>query len=131
MLKERAPMIFIGIFGIKELQKKIATLNNVVCPACQALTRSEIFRSDSCFHIFFIPLIKWNTRYYAKAACCSSVFEIDATQARQLEEGQITEIKPEYLHPLNSRLPYQICSSCQARVESGFSFCPYCGRKLQ
>jgi hypothetical protein len=123
-------MIFIGIFGVKEVQKSIGTYNNVICPVCHALTRLEIIKTYTYFHIFFIPIFKWNTRYYVKPACCGSFHEFDPVIARQYEKGQITEIKDEYLRPVNRYLPCRSCANCGAQVESGFSFCPYCGRRL-
>lgn len=122
-------MIFIGIFGVKEVQKSIGTYNNVICPACHALTRFEIFKTYTCFHIFFIPIFRWNTKYYIKPACCGSIYEFDPASAREYEKGQISEIKDEYLRPVN-HYPSRTCVNCGAQVESGFSFCPYCGRRL-
>ncbi|MDD2234256.1 MAG: zinc ribbon domain-containing protein [Desulfitobacteriaceae bacterium] len=123
-------MIFIGIFGIKEVQKSIGPHNNVICPACHALTRLEVFKTYACFHVFFIPIFKWNTKYSVKSACCGSIYEFDPIYARQYEKGQITEIRDEYLRSVNHFLSSSSCANCGANVEPGFSFCPYCGRRL-
>ncbi|HWQ71295.1 MAG TPA: zinc ribbon domain-containing protein [Desulfitobacteriaceae bacterium] len=122
-------MIFIGIFGVKEVQKSIASYNNVVCPACQALTHFEIFKTYTYFHLFFLPLFSWNTKYYVKPACCGRIFEFDPLFARQYEKGRLPEIKDEYLRPLDRCLPGRSCANCGARLEPEFSFCPYCGRR--
>lgn len=123
-------MFFIGIFGIEQAQKQIAGYNNIICPACGALTRYEIFKTYSYFHIFFIPTFRWNIRYFVKPACCGSIFELDPTIGEQIEKGQNPDIRNEHLHPTEKYLPYKICSGCNSKVEPRYSFCPYCGRRL-
>lgn len=123
-------MFFVGIFGINQTRKTIGVYNNAICPACHAFTRYEIFKTYSYFHIFFIPLYKWDIKYYVKAACCSSIFELDASIGQQYEKNKSTEINKEHLHQINEYLPYRVCENCKARVESNYSFCPYCGQKF-
>jgi hypothetical protein len=123
-------MFFIGIFGIKEAQKPIGTLNNVICPTCQSLTRFEIVKTYTYFHIFFIPTFRWNTKYYVSSACCGSIYELDSDIALKYQQGQISEIKNEYLHPVNRYLPDRTCHNCGARAELGYNYCPYCGKEL-
>ncbi|MFZ3132907.1 MAG: zinc ribbon domain-containing protein [Desulfosporosinus sp.] len=123
-------MFFIGIFGVKEVLKPIGTYNNVICPACNVLTRFEIFRIYSYFHIFFIPTFRWNMRYYSKSACCDSIYVLDTIIGQQYVNGRTPEIKNEYLRPVNQCLPDRTCSNCGAKVELEHSFCPYCGRRL-
>jgi hypothetical protein len=123
-------MFFVGIFGIDQRKKEIGTYNNAVCPACRAFTRLIIYKSYSCFHIFFIPTYKWNEKYYAESACCGSISELDPVIGRQYEAGRLPEIKTENLHPAAQSLPYKTCSKCQAKVKREYSFCPHCGQKL-
>ena len=123
-------MFFIGIFGIDQKEKHIGTYNNAICPACGALTRFEVYKSYSFFHIFFIPVFRWNIKYFVKSVCCSSIYELDPEIGRQYESGNSPDIKTEHLNMMNGYLPYKICVNCRARVESRYSYCPYCGSKL-
>jgi RNA polymerase subunit RPABC4/transcription elongation factor Spt4 len=123
-------MFFVGIFGVNQTQKSIGTKNNIICPACNAWSHWEIYVTYSYFHIFFIPVYKWNQRYYVKSACCSSIYELDPQIAQQYEKDQNFEIKAEHLQPVNTYLPYNICKNCKSRIELGYKFCPYCGQKL-
>lgn len=123
-------MFFIGIFGIDQKEKQIGTYNNAVCPACGALTRFEIYKTYSFFHIFFIPVFRWNVKYIVKPVCCGSIYELDPEIGRQYENGKSPDIRSEHLNLLNRYLPYKICSRCRARVAPEYSFCPYCGSKL-
>lgn len=123
-------MFFIGIFGIDQKYKPIGTYNNVICPACGALTHYEIFKSYSYFHIFFIPTFKWNIKYYVRSTCCNSSFELDPLIGQEFERGNNPEIKEEHLHSANQRSLYKYCRNCGATFDSSYSYCPYCGGKL-
>jgi RNA polymerase subunit RPABC4/transcription elongation factor Spt4 len=123
-------LFFIGIFGIDRKQKPLGTYNNAICPACGALTRLEIFKTYSYFHIFFIPIFRWNVKYFVKSVCCSSIYELDPVIGKQYEKEGSVEIRSEHLRPVSEYLPYKVCSNCGARFESGYGFCPYCGNKL-
>lgn len=123
-------MFFIGIFGIEETKKQIETYNNAICPTCGTMTRFEIFKSYSYFHVFFIPTFKWNIRYYIKPVCCDNIYELDPFIGQQFEKGLKPEIRNEHLRNMSHFLSYRTCGSCGSKVESQFSFCPYCGRRL-
>jgi hypothetical protein len=123
-------MFFIGIFGIQDAQKSIGSYNNTICPSCSALTRFEVLKAYTYFHIFFIPTFKWNVRYYVKPVCCGSIYELDPVVGQQYEKGLTPEIRNEHMRPVNQHLPFKTCSSCRARTESGYSFCPHCGARL-
>ena len=62
-------MFFIGIFGVHQTEKQLGNYNNVICPSCGSFTRLQIFKRYTYFHIFFIPVFKWNIKYLHKAAC--------------------------------------------------------------
>lgn len=124
-------MFFIGIFGIDEAEKSIGTYNNAICPACGAMTRFEIIKKYSYFHIFFIPTFRWNIRYYLKPACCSNVYELDTDIGREYEKDNSIEVKSEHMRPVSQYLPFNVCSNCSAKVDPKYSFCPYCGKRLQ
>jgi DNA-directed RNA polymerase subunit RPC12/RpoP len=123
-------MFFIGILGVNQKQKPLDIYNNAVCPSCGALTRFEVFKTYSYFHIFFIPIFRWNVKYFVKPACCGSIYELDPNIGKQYENENHINIKNEHLHPVNQYLPYKTCPNCSAKFESSYSFCPHCGEKL-
>lgn len=123
-------MFFIGIFGIDQKSKQIGTCNNKICPACGAMTRFEIYKSYSYFHIFFIPTFRWNTRYYVKSTCCGNMFELDPIIGEEFERGNNPEIKEEHLRFSKEYLLFKHCKNCGARSDPSYSYCPYCGEKL-
>lgn len=123
-------MFFVGIFGVNQTDKPIGTNNNIVCPNCGALTRLEVYKRYSYFHLFFIPTFKWNIKYYVKAGCCDNISELDPTIGAQYEKGINPEIKAEQLHPLRQYAPFKICPNCRKKVVSDYYYCPYCGLRF-
>ncbi len=125
-----AAVFFIGVFGIDRARKQIGTHNNAICPTCGAMTRFDILKTCSYFHVFFIPVFRWDVKYYVKPACCESLCELDPDIGREYEKGRNPEIRDEHLQPINVRPGLKICSNCKARLEPGFSYCPCCGSRL-
>jgi hypothetical protein len=122
-------MFFFGIFGVQSGQKPVGTFNNIVCPGCRALSRLEIIKTYDYFHIFFIPVHRWNIRYFAKDPCCGRIFELDPAIGRQYEQGLTPDITEAHLSPVGHPASSAICSQCGSRLESNFSYCPFCGQK--
>lgn len=123
-------MFFIGIFGVQDKDKYIGTYNNIVCPSCERLARYEIHKFYRYFHIFFIPIFRWNVRYLVKTSCCGCLYEMDPFVGREFEKNPNTEINNEDLRQVNNYLPFKYCSNCKTDVPAEFSYCPYCGGKL-
>jgi hypothetical protein len=76
-------MFFIGIFGIQDKDKYIGTCSNIECPSCGRLARYEIHKSYRYFHIFFIPIFRWNFRYFVKTSCCGRLYQLDPFVGRE------------------------------------------------
>ncbi|HBG09498.1 MAG: zinc ribbon domain-containing protein [Limnochordia bacterium] len=120
-------MFFIGIFGIQDKEEIIKTEQGVTCPVCGAYDRYEVIRAYTYFHIFFIPVWKWNRRYFIRTRCCQRVCGLDEELGQRIEEGQAVSISTEHL---DCRQPAgRFCSSCGAQLHSAFNYCPYCGKR--
>lgn len=125
-------MFFIAFFGVDHKQKHIGTYNNTVCPSCGALTRYEIYKSYTYFHIFLIPTFRWNVKYIVKPACCGHLFELDPSVGRAFAKNPNTEIRKENMKNIYSgeKSIYKYCHDCKKNVHPEYRFCPYCGGKL-
>lgn len=123
-------MFFFGVFGIHSAQKPVGTFQNILCPACHALTRLEISKAYTYFHLFFIPTFKWNVRYFAVSACCGQIFELDPNLGQQYEKGFTPDITPSQLTPLGVSRSIGLCSQCGKELSPVYRFCPYCGHEL-
>lgn len=88
-------MLFIG--GISTGIKPIEYLKTVICSHCGAYGRYQVYMTFCYFSFFFIPLFKWNKRFYVQMSCCGAVYELDSEVGRMLLRGAETEIREEDL----------------------------------
>ena len=92
-------MIFIG--GIGHGQKEIPYGQPAaLCAICGGYGRYQVIMAYTYFSFFFIPLFKWNRRYYVKTTCCGSLYELDPEVGKALARGEQMEIRQEHLHLL-------------------------------
>jgi rRNA maturation endonuclease Nob1 len=93
------------------------------------------------FHFFFIPLFRWNEKYYVKCNGCNSIYEFSKEKGKRLEKGEDLEvvywdlktIENEYGHQYNENINSiykNSCEHCGKSLESKFEYCPYCGEKI-
>ncbi|NLM13965.1 MAG: zinc ribbon domain-containing protein [Epulopiscium sp.] len=124
-------MFFIGIFGIEQKQKEVSDRRNIICPSCEALGSYRLIKVYNYFHIFFIPIFKWNIRYYIKTSCCNKMFEINAEIGKRIEDGEPVELKSDALQSLGAAEESNRCYHCGSTIDPRYSFCPYCGKNLK
>ncbi|AZT89283.1 zinc-ribbon domain-containing protein [Caldicellulosiruptor changbaiensis] len=132
-------MFFIGIFGIEEKAKVIRQIDVEICPFCTRKGSYTLFKVYNYLHFFFIPVLRWNTRYFIQTSCCSKVYLITNPQlAHDLEHGKdvpITLADVELFRNLQGMyqegIDSDFCPNCGNRVLKNFLYCPYCGQKLE
>jgi hypothetical protein len=125
-------MFFFGIFGVDYKEKEVKIIKNIICKACGQLSSYVLLTTYNYFHFFFIPIFKWNKRYYLKDRCCSSVFEISEETFDKINEKESVEINDNELKEVKNSSYNEviICKNCGRRADSHFEYCPYCGSKL-
>lgn len=123
-------MFFVGIFGIETKEKKIKELSNFFCKSCNKEEQGQLIKNYNYFHFFFLPVFKWNERYFLLCNNCSTVYEISKEKGKRLESGEdnITYWDLKEIKFYNKR---RICKSCNKEIEDSFLYCPYCGNKLE
>ena len=120
-------MFFVVTSGQKE--KKLQFNQMIMCKNCDRYGHIEIYKIYSYLSFFFIPLFKWNKRYYAKMQCCNAVCEISKELGIQIEKGVITSLDPSILH-FTKQYQYKTCYQCGYTTSEDFDYCPKCGSKL-
>ena len=138
-------MIFIG--GISQGEKILNYTQTVICDICGRYGRYQVIMTYMYFSFFFIPLFKWNKRFYVKMTCCGSVYELDPEVGRDILAGRQVEITRKDL-TLCQRgnasggswrgeggsaaggQTRRRCSRCGYETEEDFAFCPKCGNKF-
>jgi len=59
---------------------------------CGAYGRYQVMMTYMYFSFFFIPLFKWNKKFYVKMSCCEAVYELDPEKGKALARGQQADI---------------------------------------
>lgn len=127
-------MFFVGVFGIENKQKEIKYLNNIPCRKCDKGSGGKLIKTFSFFHFFFIPLFKWNEKYFVICNDCSLLYEIPKEKGKEIEKGENSDISYWDLRPVETGYNYSatnICGHCGKVVEADFEYCPYCGTKIR
>lgn len=130
-------MFFIGVFGVQNKQKEVKYLNSIPCRNCNDGSRGKLIKTFNFFHFFFIPLFRWNEKYYVVCDDCNAVYEIPKDKGKRIENGEESEITYWDLQPVETRYhngSYTAgnkCNNCGRTVEADFEFCPYCGARLR
>lgn len=129
-------MFFIGVFGIENKNKEIKVLDNLSCKKCNSIVTGKLIKSFDFFHFFFIPLFKWNEKYYVLCDCCNTLYTINKEKGKAIERGEninitywdLQEIDNGYYNNVNFQ--GHVCKNCGNKVEPNFKYCPYCGTQI-
>ncbi|WP_195262524.1 MULTISPECIES: zinc-ribbon domain-containing protein [unclassified Clostridium] len=129
-------MFFIGIFGIENKEKEIKIINNLTCKSCNRLSMARVIKQYEFFHFFFIPIFKWNEKYYVECESCKKIFSISKEKGKMIEKGENIDITYWDLNEVNSTYGYDyninsVCKSCGKVVDSEYKYCPYCGHEIK
>lgn len=117
-------MFFIGIFGInnKSSVKKEVSFE---CTGCLE-DKSEVIENYSVFEIFFMPVYKYNKKYFLRCKKCESLYWLDEEKIEYIlktEKVRYEDIK---------KIIYQkeVCPNCGVNISEKYEYCPSCGHKL-
>lgn len=128
-------MIFIG--GISSGQKVLDYVKTVICGRCGGYGRYQVLMTYMYFSFFFIPLFKWNKRFFVKMSCCGAVYELNPEVGKEIARGRQVDIGEADLRLVEngSGRPHyavtrKVCSGCGYETEEEFEFCPKCGRRF-
>jgi predicted nucleic-acid-binding Zn-ribbon protein len=121
------------IMGISTSEKKIDFVQTMLCSKCGQYGRYEVYMTFTFLSLFFIPLFRWNRKFYVKSSCCQTLYAIDKEIGQRILHGEELILGESDLHIIQNE-QYQhfqkTCSSCGYQADSNFSYCPKCGSKL-
>ncbi|SEF39839.1 zinc-ribbon family protein [Caloramator fervidus] len=123
-------MFFIGIFGIEPKEEEVKDINNIICKKCGRISSYKLIKQYNVFHFFFIPIYKWNKKYYLISRCCETIFEISTEYGQRLEKEDDIVINDYELHEITFNYWYKKCPNCLREVDVSYNYCPYCGEKI-
>lgn len=119
------------IFGVSNKKKEIDFNQMLNCNSCGAYGRLSMFMTYSYASLFFIPLFKWNKKYFVRTSCCGSLYSVDSDIGKAIERGQINKIDESLMRAVsvNNNIG-KTCTSCGYTTNEDFDYCPKCGEKL-
>ncbi len=126
-------MLFIA--GIYQKTQDLDYYEPIMCSCCSKYGRFESYMEYSVFSFFFIPLFKFNKKFYARTTCCNSLYLIkNKEKGLMMERGQghnvFLESKDlELIHKRNCN--DSICPDCGCEVNEDQNYCPNCGKSLR
>lgn len=119
------------IFGISQGEKKLDYVQTMLCSRCGQFGRLELYMTYMYFSLFFIPILRWNKKYYLKSTCCNTLYEIDKELGKNLRKKEAT-VREEDLHTVYGQTTstYKRCPGCGYSAVPEYSFCPRCGKRI-
>ena len=119
------------IFGINRREEDLGNFSAGPCKVCGQGGNFQAFVTYQVFSIFFLPIIKWDRKYYLKEKSCGSIFEIDSDLGRDIEDGRNINISDSDLKLIStSYRQTKTCPACGYQADPSFDYCPKCGTKL-
>lgn len=124
-------MLILWSFGSK--QKNFNHDKVFICDRCGQYGRYEGIMTFNHFSLFFIPIIKWNKRYFVKTTCCGTLYGLNPEVGKAIVRGNNVEIRPEHLMGVQGQSydAKKRCSQCGYVLEEACNFCPECGNQLK
>lgn len=118
------------IMGISDGEKQLKFDQPMVCPCCSQSGCLQVTVEYMFFSLFFIPLFKWNKRYFVKTSCCSAVAELEKVLGRSIESGDAAALDLQALRFSRSFGGARRCAACGYETAEHFQYCPKCGHPL-
>ncbi len=118
------------IFSVYDRQKPLDSQPLASCSRCGHSGNLELFYVETCLSLFFIPLFKWNRRYYARMSCCGATTPLDPESVQKIKNKQWHDIHFDKLFPTVSPSTNGRCPRCGTPTEADFDYCPRCGHPL-
>ncbi|HHT73060.1 MAG TPA: zinc ribbon domain-containing protein [Firmicutes bacterium] len=122
-------MFFIGIFGIQPGKKEVGE-GQGICPSCEAFDRYVVDEVYTYLHFFFIPIWKWNRRYFVRTRCCRRTLELEGDVGRRIASGERIQLRPEHIVRAQPGAQGEACPNCGSVLRPDYRFCPRCGSQL-
>lgn len=119
------------IFGINSKREDLGSISGSPCKVCGRGDTYQAFVTYQVFSMFFLPIIKWDRKYYLRERSCGSLFEIAPDLGKDIEDGRKINISDSDLKLIStSYRQTKTCPSCGYQADPSFDYCPKCGQRL-
>lgn len=119
------------LFGIGEGQDDLDLGQKITCPVCGKKAKLEGFRTYRALRLFFVPVLRWDLRYYVRTTCCGTVRKIGKRQGEEIYWGERDRLDVAALG-LKPRIGLRVCRHCGFDTTApSYRFCPLCGKPFE
>ena len=119
------------IFGVSSTKDKLDFNQKTICPGCGRYGRYEAFVEYTYFSLFFIPILKWNKKYYIRSSCCGSIYSISNSIGDKISRDESVDLKERDLKLIQRGHTTKRCANCNFEMNDDFQYCPKCGAALK
>lgn len=74
-------------------KKDLNHSQTVICDVCGRYGAYEVFMTYTQLILFFIPVFRWNRRYYVRMRCCGTLYGLDPNVGAEIAKGLDVEIR--------------------------------------
>ena len=118
-------------FGITDRREDLEYDSGVMtCDVCGAYGRFHVFMVCTVLYLFFLPVWRWNRRYYAETSCCHTLYELDPSVGEAIAKGEQIEIRNTDLSRISKGHRFKRCACCGYETSEDFEYCPKCGTRF-
>ncbi len=125
------------IMGIDQKMKDLGTISELmICRQCGRYGRYQVYMTYMCLSLFFLPVLKWAKRYYARTVCCGTVYELPKEIGRRIARGEDLTLSEDMLTLVSAGNggsewhPTKRCGECGYETNEDFEYCPKCGKRF-
>lgn len=124
------------IIGCSDRQKKLKFSQTGRCKCCGARSEVEVYMVYTCLTLFFIPVFKWNKRYFVHMPCCGADCELGQELGKAVARGRVSHLDTDslnftqYGNQHNADTCGKRCPNCGFVSAADFGYCPKCGQRL-
>lgn len=117
------------LLGVSPTARQSGNLDVGRCPVCQNTHPLAVTEQSSSFSAFFIPLFRFQKRFFATCPGCASVFSVPDWCGKRASELGTFSVSSDQL-TLIRRCSAMVCPRCGSSADPDDSFCRNCGQKL-
>lgn len=125
------------IIGISDGRKDFNFNQMMICSGCGQYGRYTVYMTYTALSFFFIPIFKWNRKYFVQTSCCGRVYRLDSDVGKRIARGEKLEIHLEDLETFSGGWQdgqqyrrAKRCMNCGFTTDEDYEYCPKCGRRL-
>lgn len=122
------------MIGITHQRKELDYYEPILCDSCSKYGRFEAYMEYNLLVLFFIPILKFNKKFYARTTCCNNIYLITNREKglmMERQQGHNVFLKQEDIKLIKKGDGdlETTCENCGFLYNKEYKFCPNCGKQ--